>query len=458
MDTNLLNHKISKLRQRLGANVVAIDAIKNWLATSDTFQRVRINPYQVGEHSGLGLDAIVPEFLYGVTAGLFDMHWDIHCPHCNMITAEFNNLADTSGDCFCKICEFNFDADFSERVKVTFSLSKEIEDLNIIPNCDYPAELNPKFNMLVNFNQTEFVVDTLTTGRYRYFCPITLSKGILVVEGEPTKPEELESIQIKQLSGRDFDKKEIVVRPGKIKLELTNLGHAISGIYVIDDNLLDNLPLDKIPPRLSGLQLIHFPAYKRLFGNQVLSEREQIKIRAVTVIFTDITGSTRMYEQLGDAKAYNLVRDHFDIFFKAINHHCGTEIKTIGDAIMASFITNKQALEAVTEALINIKEYNRHREDTEKVKVKVGMHRGSAVLVNLNNRLDYFGRTINKAARIQNLSKSDQLSFSEDVYNDEEFLSTLKYNGWLVFQKTYEDLKGIEGQQVVYKAKLLEGS
>jgi class 3 adenylate cyclase len=76
------------------------------------------------------------------------------------------------------------------------------------------------------------------------------------------------------------------------------------------------------------------------------------------------------------------------------------------------------------------------------------------VLVNLNNSLDYFGSVVNKAARIQNVSRSYEISFSDEVYSDKSFLAALRANGVSGIQKHYEDLKGIQGRQIVYTARI----
>lgn len=453
MNVDLLREKIEKLKKRPGANVVAIDEMEDWLLGSNLLERIRINPHHVAAISGLHPDLMISEFLYGAIAEVFDLHWDIHCPHCNMITAEFNNLADASEVSSCEMCECDFDVDFLDRVEVTFSLNAAIEDPRLCPVCAPPPILKSKFQMVTGLNETDSVVVSLEKGRYRYCCPLTLAKGSLVVDGEET--EELQNIQIKQLEGKFFDKKELTARPGKIKIELTNIGHSLSGMIMLNEKLPDDLKIEQLPPRVSGLEIIHHPDYKRLFGDQILSDRERMKIRAVTLMFTDITGSTMMYEKLGDAKAYNLVRDHFDILFQAIEKYRGTVVKTIGDAVMASFVTNEQALKAAAEAFAGFSEYNKRHHEDEQIKVKIGIHRGSAVLVNLNNHLDYFGSTVNKAARIQGVSKSKELSFSSEVYKDKSFLNALRTSGVSGIQKHLKDLKGIEGRQVLYSARIV---
>src|SRR4028119_637680 len=451
MNIELLIQRIEKLKKRPDANAIAINTIKEWLLGSNLLKRLRINPHSVATDSGFDLDGIISEFLYGVKTGLFDLHWDVHCPHCNMITAEFNDLADASALSFCEMCERDFEVDFLDRVEVTFSLNKEIEDPKLSPVCAPPPVLKAKFQLVTPFNETDSAIVTLEKGRYRYCCPLTCTKGILVVEGEKT--EERQKIQLKQLPGKEFDQKKLSVRPGQVKIELTNIGHRLSGMIMHAEELLDELTLDQLPPRLSGLQIIHFPDYKSLFGDQVLSGRERMKIRSATIMFTDITGSTRMYEKLGDARAYNIVRDHFEILFEAIEQQGGTVIKTIGDAVMASFVTNEQAIKAAAKALEGLQKYNIARPEDEQLRVKFGIHRGSAVLVNLNNRLDYFGSIVNKAARIQDASKSYEISFSDEVYTDKSFLATLRTIGVSGIQKHFEDLKGIDGRQLVYTAR-----
>lgn len=452
MNIELLKEKLEQLKKRPNSSKGTIDQIEKWLAGSHILQRLRINPYYVAGDTVKNVKRITSEFLHGVKAGAFDLHWDIHCPHCNMIADEFKDLADASEMSFCPMCDREFSIDLLDRVEVTFSLNKEIEDPELRPVCAPPPVLQNKLQLVTPLYCSESETVTLENGRYRYCCPLTLAKGILKVEGEATK--DIQQIKIKQLAGKDFDKKDLTVRPGKVKIELTNTGHNLSGLILHSDELPDELTLEQLPLRLSGIQLLHHPDYKRLFGEQALSERERVKIRAITIMFTDITGSTRMYETLGDTKAYNIVRDHFEIFFESIEKCGGKVIKTIGDAVMASFISNEQAIVAATDAVASFREYNLTRQQSECIKVRIGIHRGTALLVNLNNSLDYFGSTINKAARIQNLSKSDEVSFSDEVYNDQAFLTALKTAGVSEIQRRVEDLKGIQGGQVTYTARI----
>ncbi|GAB4295194.1 MAG: hypothetical protein Fur0025_32210 [Oscillatoriaceae cyanobacterium] len=448
MNYQLFQSRIEQVKQQPGVNATVIDSLYKWILKSDAGQRHRINPHQIARDCFMDLSLTVTGCLQAVKGGIFDLNWDIRCPHCDMVCDEHHDLSQASGFGKCPMCEIEFESDFAQRVEVTFSLAADIEKPITNASCAPPAALKPKFQMTVDSGETNYAVDYLNPGKYRYCCAITLAKGIMVVEGEPT--DKIQEVQLTQLPGSEFDKKQITCAPGKIKIELTNSGDSLAGLYLHEDELPNLLTPEQIPPRVSGLQIIHLPVYKRLFGDQVLSQRERIKISSVTVMFTDITGSTSMYEKLGDAKAYNIVRDHFEILFWAIEQQGGTVLKTIGDAVMASFITSEAAIKAAVNALVDFRDYNQNRPEEEQVKIKIGIHRGSTVLVNLNNRLDYFGSTVNKAARIQGVSQSWEISLSEDVYHAEMLVTALKSSGQWEVTKHEVDLKGIEGKQEVY--------
>ena len=453
MDTQRLIQKLDLLKQRAHASVPAVHAIEHWLlAHQDSFAISRITPIKIAEDSHLPLPQIVPEFLHAVPLGLFDLNWDIHCPHCYMLTKAYNNLQQASGQGYCSMCEVGFETDFSEQVEITFSLNKSIDEREFPPVCEPPPQFDSRFNLGVPYLQTATAEEIfLEAGTYNYFCPATFSKGKLIIADEGcSAPQEF---HIKQLAEGKFDPPVIQARKGTIRLSLTNLAYPISGLRVFAGEVSD-LTGEHRPATLSGLDILHYPDFRKLFGEQVLSKREQMKVASVTIIFTDITGSTQLYEKLGDAKAYNIVRDHFDILFSQIEAEGGVVLKTIGDAVMASFTNSGAAVRSLVAALKDFDHYNHELPEDARVQIKTGMHHGQAILVNLNERLDYFGSTVNKAARIQGVANSGEICFSEQVYQDASFQAALTQLKLEIVSRDLVNLKGLDGQQVVYKTHL----
>lgn len=451
MNTELLEHQLSQLASYPHVEAEIIKRFHQWLLTSEPKQRFRMNPYLVAEQTELAPANLIPQLLYAVKEGILDLHWDIHCPHCEGITEEHTELSQLGGISACPVCQKEFEADFASRFEVTFSLNPAIEPLEFsftelcsLPN-DAPIYLYMHIIGEGNVAQGE---TELAAGEYRYFCPLTLSVGRLEVTGSPTNQPQ--QIQLIQLPGAHFDKPQLIAQPGKLQVHLENHGHPECGLLITDKEL-PIIDKEKLPKRLTGLELIHYPMFRKWFRNQILSDRERISISAVTILFTDIKSSTQMYEKLGDALAYNIVRDHFEILFAAIEQQGGQVLKTIGDAVMASFTTNQQALTSILTALQHFDEYNAAREQLEQIYIKIGLHRGTSILVTLNGNLDYFGSTINKAARIQSLSGSREISFSEELYQDAQFLASLEKQGLLkTLRKQAVNLKGLEGEHTVY--------
>jgi class 3 adenylate cyclase len=449
MNESLLKEKINKIQYLEKVETKTFTYILNWLLNSEPIERFQINPYNLitVDHS---LNLILPIFLHGVIKEAFTLNWQMHCPHCNMVTDSFHSLRETKSLSNCKMCEKDYTPDFKDRVEVTFSLTKDIEDLELPAFCTPPPSLFPLIEFVLPKGSSSENTLELPEGEYRYFCPITLSKGILYVNGNSSDTQEIE---VNQLEG-EFDKKEIHIQSGKVHFVAKNPTAPIAGLFLHKNVLNDEIPISSLKPRLNGLTLQHFPLFSKLFGAEVLSGRERLLISSVTLLFTDITASTKMYETLGDIKAYNIVRDHFDILLNEIQSKNGIIVKTIGDAVMASFPKNSNAFESIFSASKKMKEYNLAKEIPEKVFLKIGVHRGSAILVNLNDRLDYFGSTVNKAARIQSISKTEQISISEEVFLDKEVQSILKANGINRVSKSSHNFKGLEGMYSIYQFKL----
>ena len=360
MQTDILEERHAQLAQRADADITALEAIRtsalDWWQQQNLPAVLRLNPYAISQKSGLSVDRLVPELLHGVKQGVFDLHWDAHCPHCNMVTQEVHNLRDARGLGHCDMCAVDFEVDFVSRVEANFSYNSEILDLQLPPVCEIPATLQatPLIES-VSPGQSMQAEITVQPGEYKYFCPITQSQGILTVAGE--RQDEIQQLDLHQLEGR-FGETTLSARPGPIRFQLHNQCASPAGLVMRANRLGPQLGAKDTAPRMSGLELIHYPLFQQLFGDQAPSERERLQISAVTTLFTDITGSTELYTSLGDTRAYNLVRDHFNILFEEIEKQGGVVIKTIGDSVMASFRSNTDALQAIIPMQQRLNEYN----------------------------------------------------------------------------------------------------
>ena len=158
--------------------------------------------------------------------------------------------------------------------------------------------------------------------------------------------------------------------------------------------------------------------FRDFFRSEVIRATEGIAVRDATLVFTDLKGSTALYERLGDLNAYIQVQRHFQHLLDATVRHHGAVTKTIGDAVMAAFETPADAVRAAFDMREAADQLNRDRPQRDFI-LKIGVHRGASIAVTLNERLDYFGQTVNIAARVQNLASGDEICITEDVHDAE---------------------------------------
>jgi class 3 adenylate cyclase len=177
---------------------------------------------------------------------------------------------------------------------------------------------------------------------------------------------------------------------------------------------------------LTAARVTNWQEFRDLFSNEVISPDEDITVGSQVVLFTDLRGSTAMYRRIGDAPAYALVRDHFAILTEAVRLHHGTVVKTIGDAVMACFSLVDEALESVRDMNRELRAFQLKRGLHDPLRLKASLHVGPCLAVNANNRLDFFGSTINLAARMVSCCQGGDLTVSDEIFQRPEMAEFLK--------------------------------
>jgi class 3 adenylate cyclase len=166
---------------------------------------------------------------------------------------------------------------------------------------------------------------------------------------------------------------------------------------------------DWVKDALTAHQVTALQAFRDMFSDEVLRPGDEVAIGTVTLMFTDLKGSTALYDRVGDAHAFHMVREHFATLAKAVREHDGAIVKTIGDAVMAAFADPAQAVRAALTIQSCL---------PEGLAIKLGLHSGPCVAVTLNGRIDYFGSTVNLAARLESLSRGGDIVLSDRLASD----------------------------------------
>src|SRR4029077_10537552 len=190
---------------------------------------------------------------------------------------------------------------------------------------------------------------------------------------------------------------------------------------------------------LTAPEVISLQVFRDLFAEATLRPGDEAGVSQVALLFSDLQGSTALYERVGDAVAFNMVREHFALLAGVVRDHDGAVVKTIGDAVMASFGDPTDAVKAALAMQARIANFG---EKGHELVLKLGVHVGPSVVVNLNDRLAYFGSTGKMAARPQGQSQGGDIVLSRPVADDpavRPLLATLSAHEESVILKGFAD-------------------
>jgi class 3 adenylate cyclase len=361
-----------------------------------------IRPLELARSWGVPERSAIELCLEAVKQGLLRLRWDLLCPRCQVGKGSVIALDELPKGTHCGTCNIDYERDYANNVELAFHPAASIRALESGEYCLFGPSSTPhiKVQLSLSAGETHRVSLQPAPGRYRVR---TLEPG-----GE----------QSFDWQGGAFPR---VIADGEHVLlgdtaaegtiELENRSNR-SLTLIVEENAW-------VRDALTAKRVTALQVFRDLFDNEVLRPGDDVEIDYIAIMFTDLKGSTALYERIGDPKAYALVREHFAILGKAVREHDGTIVKTIGDAIMAVYVNPADGLRCAMQIQTDIEEFNRHS-GKERVIIKLGLHLGRCISVTLNNRLDYYGSAANKAARLEGESTGGDIVLSPEFAADPE--------------------------------------
>lgn len=388
------------------------DRLVHLLEHADDLALQRLRPYQLADFWKLPRRDVLEAFLRATRARILDMRWELLCPSCRGAGASHNTLNDVSKNAHCDSCDIDYAVNFDRQVEVIF---RPTPTVRIIPVqfqfCVAGPQTGPHIvlNQMVAAGETIDVDAPLDNGRYSLTASGLPGELPLVATNDGT-PDEIISADE---GGWPEGELHISTLP---RLHLINQTNAPQKFSLKRAAWRDDAAT---AADVTTLQL-----FRDLFSLEALRAGEEIQINSVTLMFTDLRDSTRLYRQIGDAPAFGRVRQHFDLLEQAIADEGGAIVKTIGDAVMAVFREPAAALRAIKTAHDAIAAL----EGKPPLEMKAGIHTGPCIAVTLNERLDYFGSTVNISARLPGLAEGGEVIFSNEIKTDPEVEAWLREN------------------------------
>lgn len=409
--------RLEQLSERLvqaGGDERVAERLRRHLAEAPDDRVASMRAFELADQWGTDRRETLATFLRATTVGLLDMKWDVLCPYCRVPKDEVDTLAELSGQVHCESCQITVDANFDKLVEVRFKPASAIRTASYgvfclggpgaIPHVVAQAELGP----------SEARTWPLTVRGGTYLLRSAQSGGAAVIEVAEPGGDEAAALE---LTEERIVPPAVQVRP-LVALQVQNRLPGTALVQLADQSWADTAATAAL------VSTMH--EFRDLFSSEVLAPGLQVAIERLALLFTDLAGSTAMYERVGQAKAFRLVQDHFRVLDPAIRAHHGTIVKTIGDAIMAVFPSTRDAAAAAVAMQCAIRELDSAEGvDTSRF-LKVGLHSGPCVAVTLNDKLDYFGTTVNIAARTEHECQGGEVMVTADAWNDPGVADLLK--------------------------------
>lgn len=398
---------VSHIATLAGQNIPLrlLEHLAGLLENADDVNLQRMRPYALADYWGTNRRETLEMFLRATRIGLLEFEWDLLCPMCRGAKQINTTLQGISDTVHCDVCNIDFTANFERSVELTFHPNPAIREIERNDYCVGGPHMTPHIvaQQLLKPGEERILKPMLEDGRYRVRT-LLLQGGQYIRVSSDGKPE----LTVRASVSDQWPEDEAVVanRPELSFKNTTNQEQ----LFILERMTWSD-------QAVTAAEVTVMQIFRDLFANEALRPGERISVGSLTVLFTDLKGSTQMYREIGDAPAFGLVMDHFDILRDAIDAEGGTIVKTIGDAVMAVFRRPVSALKAILHAQQVL---SAPPDGSRPLRLKVGIHYGPCIAVNLNDRLDYFGTTVNMAARLEGLSTGGDVIITDRIYADPE--------------------------------------
>jgi adenylate cyclase len=387
-DVSSLQAARARIRARHAPELVA--RLVEHVQSGDDLELAPIRPFALASEWAVDRNALLRLCLEAVPAGMLELRWGLLCPSCRTASQVLPSLRDLDGKAHCHACDIRYDTDLDSAVEAQFFPHPSVRRVETRPYCIGGPALTPHVvaQLPLDVDGAGTIHAPGTLGRVRLFVRGGATALIDVAQDAPTSASVTilaSALTPTHVAIAPRGSLQVVNRSGEArhaKLERVEwMTHAATAHHVAT-----------------------MPEFRPLFGAEALRPGLALKVSNVAILFSDLCGSTALYSRIGDAPAFGIVTDCLAYGVAIVENHCGAVVKTIGDAVMAAFVDARAAVAAGVEMLARWEEFAETRRGAGALALKVGVYAGPCTIVTANDAIDYFGQTVNSAARVQHLA------------------------------------------------------
>ncbi|MCI0464843.1 MAG: protein kinase [Gemmataceae bacterium] len=408
-----LERLLDKLVER-GMDPGVVERLGDFVAEAPAQEVARIRPLALARRLALDPEQLVAACLHGVREGLLVLFWDILCPVCRIPSEVKETLRLLREHGHCEACNLDFELDFANSVEMIFRAHPEIRESELSTYCIGGPAHSPHVVAQVRVAPGERLELEmgLVEGAYRLRGP----QLPFALDFRVQPSAALSRWDVPLSRGLDPEWPRILQTDRQVLVLLNDQPHEVV------------VRVERTAPREDALTAARASAlalFRELFPAEILSPGQLVSVTNLTFVVTDLDQAGALYQQLGDARAFGMIHEHFRLLEACIRRAGGALVKTVGEGVLAAF----HEPVAAVQAALDLQPVLSQAAATRDLRLRLGVHRGPAMVATLNEHLDYFGTIVNQATQLPQLAQGGELILTEAVTADPQVAALLQTRG-----------------------------
>lgn len=407
-------HRLLDRLVKAGVDPAVVDQVGRFLAEAPAQEVARIRPLALARRLALDPQPVVAACLHGAREGLLVLLWDILCPVCRVPSQVQDTLRALREHGHCEACNLEFELDFARSVEMIFRAHPEIRTTDLGTYCVGGPAHSPHVAAQVRVGPGE-----------RVELELTLPEGDYRLRG----PQLPFALDFRVRPGVAVHRWDLTLSRGAAAGRPHTFGAGGQVLALTNDYDCDVVVrLERTAPRedvLTAARASTLPLFRELFPEEVLAAGQLVSVATVAFLVTALDRANHLYEELGDARAFGLIHEHFRLLDEGIRRGGGALVKTVGEGVVAVFSETTAAVRVG----LGLQALLAREEATRGLRLRVAVHCGPALAATLNDHLDYFGTTVSQAMQLPQWARGGELILTPVVAAEPGVSALLRKRG-----------------------------
>lgn len=376
-----------------------------------------IEPYAFANQHSLPVDRAIDLLLSAVKEQLLSFQWRLRCPRCADVRYLREHLKLIPPVGHCSRCDIHFSTHLHKNVELAFKPHRHVRRIEAkkADSVDPLTRTQEYMRVVIEPAGQKSIELDLPPGKYRIRSSNTGPSQWYHLDVTSTKQAQVHVLV--------FDERLEVnsaIHYGKHKLKVQN-SSAVKQLVIFES-------INARSRMLLANRVLTNQHFHALFPGETVSEESPAPIGPLALLVADVAGSTLLYECMGDEASYRLIREFYQFVEKNIRACEGAIIKGVGDYIMAAFVNPVRAVKAGLRIRENLDTFNATLGTSDQLRVRLALHYGPCMAINMSQTIDFFGHSVNTASALQHLSDEEDLILSEEAWAIPELRHFLEGN------------------------------